>query len=303
MHSSGSILRTFCEKVRYYLDDPDLDAKYDNDYLVRLVLTPSMVDVQTRVNMMADNPIILRHTVTFSEQSEYYTIPPGMKEIWRLAKLTEDGRLEQETLPRNEFNWRGPGWRIEGNQLVIRPRPVGGSTTMDLWYVPSGDMEPHLSTDGQIDATDLIFTLGNTFSLGRLDRRPNAYAGMYLRMIHSGETHEDRVIDSHDEGAGTVTVRTAFDNQTDSVDRQYEIVPFLLEPMLEAISLRAAMKMGIGRKASQAHQAMMMMEYRSAIKTAYDITSGLMQRFGRFFDRHTIDNQEEMSGFRYGTRQ
>jgi hypothetical protein len=301
MHSSGSILRTFCEKVRMHLDDPDLDAKYDNDYLVRLVLTPCMVDVMTRINMMADNPVILRHTITFSDTVEYYTLPPSMKEVWRLAALNEDGRLTREVFPRNEFNWRGPAWKVEGNQLAIRPRPILNDT-YDLWYVPSGDIEPHLSTDGQLDADFDTLTLGSTLSLGRLDPRPHAYAGMYLRMIHSGETHEDRVIASHDESAGTVTVRTAFDNQTDSIDRQYEIVPFLMEPMLEAISLRAAMKLGVGRRASTSHQQLMQIEYRSAIKTAYDITSNLMQRYGKHYDRHTTDNREEMSGFRWGTR-
>lgn len=289
-----------------YLDDPDLDAKYDNDYLVRLILPPCMVDVLTRINMMADNPIVMRHTITMDADQEYYTLPPSMKEVWRMANVTTDGRVEREVLPRNEFNWRGPGWRIEGNQLSIRPRPMTEAATYDIWYVPSGDMEPHLADDGQLDATKKIFTLGTvdtaTGDLGRVDPRPNSYEGMYLRMIHDGETHEDRVIDLHDEDAGTVTVRTAFDNQTASVNRTYEIVPFLLEPLSEAIALRGAMKLGVGRRASGGHQQMMQMEYKSAIKTGYDITSNLMTRFGKFFDRHTIDNPEEMSGFRFGTR-
>jgi len=136
-----------------------------------------------------------------------------------------------------------------------------------------------------------------------VDARPNAYEGMYLRMIHDGEAHEDRVISTHDQVAGTVTVRSAFENQTDSVDRTYEIVPFLLEPLIEAISLRGAMKMGVGRRASTSHVQMMILEYKSAIKTGYDITSNLMARYGKFFNRHTVDNPEEMAGFRFGTRQ
>ena len=39
MHSTGSIIKTYCEKVRHYLDDPDLDAKYDDNYLVRFFMS------------------------------------------------------------------------------------------------------------------------------------------------------------------------------------------------------------------------------------------------------------------------
>ena len=69
-----------------------------------------------------------------------------------------------------------------------------------------------------------------------------------------------------------------------------EIVPFLLEPMIEAIAARMALKAGTGRKISKVHKEAITMEYRSAIKTAHDNLSSMQGRFGKFFDSETVDN-------------
>ena len=152
MHSSNSILRTYTEKVRQYLDSPDLDSKYDNDYLVRYILSPAMVDVQTRISMMGDNPIIVRHDITIVNDIEYYQLPPSIREVIRLTILDSDGHVIRDSLPRNEFNPHGPNWKLEGNLLAIRPRPSEGET-LSLWYTPSGDMQALLGTAGNLEAT------------------------------------------------------------------------------------------------------------------------------------------------------
>lgn len=306
MHTSGSILRTFTERLRAFLDEPDVDAKFDNDYMIRHFMSPAMQDVISRVAMMSDNPILLRHTVTTVKGQQYYLIPPTVKEVWRLAVYDADGNVTREALPGGEFNPRGPKWGLEGNMLSIRPFPTQGED-IDLLYVPSGEIAVHLATDGWLDADDKTFNLTTgTPTLGTIDRRPNAYAGSWLRLIDSAHPIEERIIESHDVVNGHVVARLAFSHapapdtstsvtsSSTSVQEllDYEIVPYLLEPMLEAVACRAAMKAGVGRKISQAHQRGLIMEYRSAIKTAHDNMSNLKVRFGKFFDRDTIDGRQ-----------
>ncbi len=306
MHSSGSILRTFVENVRQYVDDPDLDAKFNNNYLINYIMGPAMVDVIARINMMADNPILLRHTIQLVGTQEYYYLPPSIRDVWRMVITDLNGHVIREAIPRGEFNPRGPLWGIEGNLLFIRPRPLASSPSqsLDVWYTPNGEVSPHLSTDGQLNAgpspdEQTVLTLGSTISLGAVDRRPNAYAGMYLRMLSTvaGVSWEDRVLLSHDQPAGTVTLRIATDGQTPALSTQYEIVPFLLGSMLEAISCRSALKVGVARKLSGTHKQALLLEYRSAIKTAYDLTSGIMARHGKRFDGKTVDSPETFENY------
>ena len=306
MHSSGSILRTFVENIRQYVDDPDLDAKYTNQYLIDYVMGPSMVDVIQRINMMATNPVLLRHTITMTTNTEYYTLPPSIKDVWRMTILDLNGHVIREAIPRGEFNPRGPMWGIEGNLLFIRPRPIatGANDSLDIWYVPNGEISPVLGTAGQLNAgpdpvEQTVLTLGGTTTLGRIDRRPNAYAGMYLRMISTvaAVAHEERLIQTHDQQAATVTLRIATDFQTTALDTQYEIIPFLLGSMLEAISCRAALKIGVARKLSGTHKQALLLEYRSAIKTAYDNTSGMLARQGMRFDDKTVDEPETFENY------
>ena len=64
MHSTGSFLLTVIERVRAYLDEATLDAKFTNDYLTRHVICPEMVNVMSRLSNNADNPIRVRHQIS-----------------------------------------------------------------------------------------------------------------------------------------------------------------------------------------------------------------------------------------------
>ncbi len=293
MHSSGSVLRTVCEKTRFYIDDPDLDSKYDDDYLVAFVMPPVMEEVLSRVNMMADNPIRLRHNVDVVKGQETYILPPCVRQIYRYSVLDDQGHTIEEALPRGEFNPRGPGWAIEGNELTIRPFPQA-SRTVSISYIPSGEVHPvFASTGGGLAVDKKTFTFSATpgdVVRGAHDKRVNAYAGSFLRLLNgtNGEV-EERIISDHTVGTG-VTTRTVFDNQpTGDALRQYEVVPFLMETMMDAISLRMAMKAGVARKISQTHQLAIAVEYRAAIKTVYDNLANLQGRLPDMFDGDTVD--------------
>ena len=292
MHSTNSFLYTVLERIRGYLDDPDFDAKYDNDFLIRHIISPSMVDVWSRLNMNLDNPVVLRHMVEFEKNTEYYQLPPSVGEIWRVALRNEDGNVIDEVMPCNEFHPYGVGWAIEGNTLRFDPKQENASTgnSWHIYYVPSGDIMPHYSADGGTMQGDRkTFKLDTTPNLGSIDRRENAYAGQILRIIPETGMIEERVIATHDVDLGEVTTRLAFSTPL-SANVRYEIAPIGMQSLYEAISAASALKLGSYRKVTGSHYQMILQQYRSSIKSATDNLANLQLRTGKHYQKNTIDN-------------
>ena len=288
MHSTNSFLYTVLERIRGYLDDPDFDAKYDNDYLVRHIICPTMVDVWSRINMNLDNPVVLRHAISITTTAEYYILPPCISEIWRIARRDTDGDIVEEIMPRNEFNPDGLGWAIEGNVLRVDPK-ISKNNTFHIYYVPNGDIMPHYATAGTLGGDRKTFTLATSTTLGALDRRQSAYAGQTLRIIPSSGKIEERIIETHDVDTGEVVTRLPFEDTVNG-DVTYEIAPTGMQSLYEAIAAGAAVKLGAYRKITQAHAAMITQQYRSAIKTATDNLANLQMRTGKYWQKNTVDN-------------
>lgn len=288
MHSSGSIIKTYCEKVRHYLDDPDLDAKYDDNYLVRFFLSSAMTDVVSRVSMMSDAQIVMPLTLTVAAGTQYYRLPPMVRQVLRVGVIdTATGNFIEDFHPRSEFNVYGPGWSLEGNLISFKPFPTE-TKTYTILYVPSGDVAAHYvsSSSGTLNANG-TFTLPSSVTVGMLDKRENAYVGCYLRVFGSNVTDECTV-SAYNVSTRVCTLRTAAVNAAGSYS--YEVVPFLMEPMIDAISLSAAMRAGVGRKINQAHMQALMVSYRQAIKTAHDTLGNMNSRSGKRFTGGTVDN-------------
>ena len=146
--SSNSLLKTAIERIRGYLDDPDLEAKYSDDYIVRHIFQPAFASVTSRLNNSATNPVLKRLTFPLTKSQQYYQLPPCVGEVWRLAIVDESGVVTQEALPRGMYNYRGPNWQIEGNLLSFMPYPDADFSTMELWYCPSGDFQPVYGASG-----------------------------------------------------------------------------------------------------------------------------------------------------------
>lgn len=291
MHSSGSIIKTYLEKLRHYLDDPDLDAKYDNNYLVRFFLSSAMSDVIARVSMMADNQIMCLLNVSVVSGTTYYKLPPSIKQVLRIGiQDPATGWFIEDFKPRNEFSLFGPGWALEGNLLSFRPTPSQNQTYLVL-YVPSGDVQAHYGS-GILNANG-TFTMGSTPTIGSLDKRDNAYAGSYLR-IFGTNLIDELIITSHDPTNRVLQLRNPSANAAATYD--YEVVPFLMEPMTDAISLSAAMRAGVGRKISNAQLQALSFEYKQAIKTAHDTLGNMNARIGKRFTG-TVD---PVAGFTVG---
>jgi hypothetical protein len=286
MHSSGSIIKTYCEKVRHYLDDPDLDAKYDDNYLVRFFLPSAMTDVMSRVSQMSEAQILSSFDITVTPGTTHYRLPPAVAQVIRIGVVEAvTGLFVEDLRPRNQFNLHGPNWSIQGNAIVFQPA-IDSTRTFTVVFVPSGDVMCHYCSTltGSLNSNG-TFTMDTTPTLGSIDKRPNSYQGCYVRVF--GNVTDEVTIRNHDSTLQVLTPNIAFLNAAGLYS--YEVVPFLLEPMIDAVSISAAMRAGVGRKINQAHMQSLMLAYKQAIKTSHDTLANMNGRTGKYFASPTID--------------
>jgi hypothetical protein len=102
-----------------------------------------------------------------------------------------------------------------------------------------------------------------------------------------GNVTDEITIRNHDSTLQVLTPNIAFLNAAGLYS--YEVVPFLLEPMIDAVSISAAMRAGVGRKINQAHMQSLMLAYKQAIKTSHDTLANMNGRTGKYFASPTID--------------
>lgn len=299
MHSTGSFLYTVIERIRAMLDEPSMDAKFSNDFIVRHVISPSMVDVLARLSMTYDNPVVLRHSVSLVADEQYYQLPPSIGEVLRFAITDTNGRVINETLPTSMYNRHGAGWSLEGNLLSVSPTP-SGSSTADIFYSPNGDFLPHYTDGSTIDGTKDgtlnsdrdVLILATSPTLGSLETRENGYAGGVLRLWNSAETIlEERMISSYDVSSGTVTVRVPFTSDIEVSDGlKYEIAPQGIQSLYQAIALAGAMNIATSRNVADKQMKFLILQYRAAIKTIGDNLSYMQMRVPKHYEKNTVDN-------------
>jgi len=302
MDTSRSFIKTVLARIRGYLDDPDFDSKYTDQFLLQHVVMPSLVDVWSRCSLSADNPVLLDYNITFAENQECYTLPACVGEIHEIVQytgasgnLTSNGLPTDDIRPDHEQSRTGPGWMIEGNMLCFRPLPQnlssGGNTnlTWTVRYTTNGDMLPHYSSTnlGTLQTNKTEFIFASNPDLGLVDYRPNAYAGQFVRLL-SGSIHEERVIASYNPVSRTATLVRPF--TVNNGTYTYEVCPPQSQGMVEAIAIAAALKLGAWRKISQAQNQLLTQQYRSAIKTIGDNLANMNLRTGKGYAKDTRDN-------------
>jgi hypothetical protein len=314
MDTSRSFIKTVLARIRGYLDDPDFDSKYTDQFLLQHVVMPSLVDVWSRCSLSADNPVLLDYTITFVENQECYVLPPCVGEIHEVVQYTgatgnliSNGLPTDDIRPDHEQSRTGPGWMIEGNMLCFRPFPQNLSNagytnlTWIVRYTTNGDMLPHycssasMGTLNNVDKTK--FTFNATPDLGLVDYRPNAYAGQFIRLLSGASgsgigVTEERVIASYDPATRIATLTRPFTvGPTSSTSTYaYEVCPPQSQGMVEAIAVAAALKLGAWRKISQAQNQLLTQQYRSAIKTIGDNLANMNLRTGKGYAKDTRDN-------------
>lgn len=295
MHSSGSVWKTIVEKVRIAMNLSNLDGKYSDADLMSYYVGSAHADVMARIQMTSQIPVTADFTLTLAVGTEFYTLPPAIRRIIRIAKWDADGILENDAgPPLSEYSPFGPGWQVEGNTLRIRPFP----TTVETWtikYVPSGDTSYFYgdsgSTGASVSADGLTVTLSNTPSLGSIDRRTNSYAGSVVRLIGT-HSIEERVIasDALSSSTRTLTLRlplsATFQNTT---QQRYEIVPlYASEAFVNAITHAVCRELCPVLGVPGTRSAQYELNYRNAIKTIRDEMCNKIANGSESFDPRTI---------------
>ncbi len=292
MHASGSFIRTVLERIRFYTDDADGDAKYTNDYLVRHVIMPCTVEVITQLNLDADNPILATFSVVPESGVSNYLLPPDIQMVLQISKRDSNGNLLWDAYPRGTLNPSGPGFYFDGNTLVLKPLPIS-TDSFDITYIPAGGANMVLCDTGTTfartgsgsTAVDTV-TLPASPTYGTVDHRPNAYVGSIVRVLASS-LWEERVCTAYNYATRTLTVRTPF-TTTPSSNTSVEVCPcWCIQPLWEAVSLSGAMKFGTAKNLSGPKMAALRIQYSKAMKAIGDISSNIQAITGKYFDRNT----------------
>ncbi len=305
MDSSGSLLKTVIERVRGFLDDPDLEAKYSDDYILRHTVRPAFASVMSRVNNSSTGLVMQRLSMPLTYNVADYQLPPCIGEVWRICYMDESGRVLQESIPRGLYNLRGPNWKIEGNVLSFLPYPNADYASMELWYIHSGDYSPaYNSTTGanfflNTDKKSGTITISSAATVGEWDKRPSAYVGQMMRLLPSASTSpiEERIITSWTPTAAgsavwNFTLRQPFTYATGNANLPaFEIAPEGHENLYEAVAAASALKLASYRKLSGEHFGMIQAAYRDSMKTLMDHYSNLQMRMPKAWEKDTVDNQ------------
>lgn len=291
MHSTHSVILTVLELVRGYLDLPD--DKYDDDYIVRNILPNALEIVWNGISNTTQLPILSTYEIDVVTTQNHYLLPANIAEVWGLVQYNSAGETIRDWQPRNHFNPKGPGWRIEGNHLTFQPNPVQSQTWV-LEYAPGADWYIHRGTGGTVTGAK-AFTLG-TVAQGTRDPRDQGLAGASLRILKKGDdsvtTVEEHAIATYDASAGTLTTRTEFQDYTTSDSVHYEIVPpgMATTALTAAWGVRAAMILGAMANVGQRQRNTLAEEYRSAIKVVRDRVGHFNQRVPKHIDKNTVDH-------------
>lgn len=305
MDSTGSLLKTVIERVRGFLDDPDLEAKYSDDYIVRHIVSPAFATVMSRINNSSTGIVMKRLSMPVTYNVPDYQLPPCIGEVWRLCVMDETGRVLFEAIPRGLYNLRGPNWKIEGNILSFLPFPNANYAELELWYIHSGDYKPFYSTGGAAaslsadangDKTIVTIDVSSVASVGEVDRRPSAYVGQMLRVLPTSSSGviEERVISSWEYVSSTtwrLTLRKGLSSTAIGNMPAFEIANEGSENMFEAVAAAGALKLATYRKLSGEHFGMIQAAYRDSMKTVMDHYSNLQMRMPKSWEKDTVDNQ------------
>lgn len=314
MHPSGSFIDTVLERARALAEEPTADSQYDDNFLVRQVVGPEFSNVMGLVSLGAENPFVMRLQVDVRAGTQYYELPPAVRQVWRLARRIDGDKLVSDFFPRGWAHPLGMGWNLEGRMLSFDPVPTRDETWY-VWYIPSVDFTLHKGT-GTVQESSANpplwprrtrIKLAASPSVGVLDRRNNAYVGAVLRIIQPGITWQERLIVAHDASAGklTVDVRIPFEEANwpghgGSVN--YEIAPVGWQALWDAVAIRTAIRIGTMRNQSEKKLALLEGQFARSIKAIRDQLGNFQGRRGKGFDPNTPDNPDYIDiGHVWGT--
>lgn len=293
MNPNGSVLTTILDRLRHGTENPD--AQDSDAMLLSNYVCPSIVDVLARLNLSSQARIVLSHQFTFDEDEAQYLLPPSIQEVIRVVITDEEDNIVGEIVPHEPSNVMGGIWRLEGPPGAMLLTFDGASvstSTFHVLYIPNGDSIPHKG-DGTLSTSSGVstFQLDATPTLGFLDRRPNALAGMLLRLLPAAPAAiEVAQIEASYLSGGQWHVRTRLPMGATPGSFPYEIVPNGMQSFMDAVTWHAAVKLSPARRLSNSTVVGLERNYRQAMKTLGDNLAHAQTRRTRYIERRTADN-------------
>jgi hypothetical protein len=300
MSSLGFLTRTI-SRVRRFTDEPSTNAKYSDSDIIDIKQS-SWGDVLEELNRVNAAPIVVRHNMTFSDDNvNVYVLPPNIGTILRLAKMSSvTGLPEWVVTPRSRWNPSGPGLLIEGNTLRLEPFWVGSSDTLQMDYVPNGDLELHegsiassaFTNDSTTQTCSIV--LSDSPTQGSLDTRPNAYAGSIFRIISatSNNYQQERIIKSYDTITRTAVVQPAFEaTLLPGGTVTYEIAPLMNRSMDIVVALDVSAII-LGLEGDNNRASSVQLQYARKMRTLRLNRSNIEAIVGQRFQHDTVANSD-----------
>lgn len=280
-------------RIRLYTDEPTDRAKYSAVDLWPII-RGQLRQVYRDIARIGDSPLIVRYDISVVAATKEYWLPGNVGSVLRLGKVdSQTNDICDVMFPRGRYNFRGPGYTLEGN--VIRFEPDYNVTeTLRVEYVPNGDTMIHLGTCAAADGSLTQLKVSSSPSEGYFDGRPNAYLGSVLRILSvSGSTPtvptgylsfpvQERNVTGFDVATNKVTVKPDFDFNLSSLASgtyTYELVPYYGDELVQAVAIGVSRQLHMIAKRADAAQAMTAL-YRDEMRSLRDDIAHREERRG-----------------------
>lgn len=278
--------------VRDYTNEASISAKWTDAKIIKqlelafTILTPQIMFASSQPNSV-------RASLTTVANTNSYILPPHFGEILQIAVMTSDNRVQSSLRPRSFRNPGGPGLYLNGRVLTFRPNWTS-SETLEVWYIPNGEIKLAEGTLGAGAQTTSALTL-TAATTGTLDTRASAYAGYMVSItdISGSNAVEERMVTASSFSAGTttLTIDPVFTFTPAAASDLYELRPFWSESIRMTVALQASLQIVRAEGMSQREQALLR-SYVQALGASRSIASNAEGIVGDYFRFDTIDNPD-----------
>jgi hypothetical protein len=292
---ADSVLVRCIELVRKWSDEPKLNSKYTDAYIIERAENAFALVLGEKRRREQD-PIVATVEVTISAGTYTYQLPACMGPAVAVYSTDANDQWGYKLFysrygSNNSF---GKGVWIEGHTLHVQQGYNFNSQTLKVEFWPNGCARLHCGSC-TLDADGDAATLGATPYLGTLDRSVNAYAGSIFRVIKvTGSTVVGNVIQEVPITAFNAVTRVATLQQaldpiptTDDGSIFYEIAPQIPIPLDSVLGMRVAWEINAIEQPKKAAGCLAMYNsnmrhvrldaYMSQVMSAGDPNAGTME--------------------------
>ena len=283
-------------KIRDRTNIASVNAKW-TPTKIRGLLEEAFADIIPELFRNSNGPNSVRWSLTITGGTSTYARPPHVGEILQIARVDNNDNVLWRLRPRSRLNPIGPGVVFDGPVIKFSPIWRGGGTTLQVWYIPNGEIS---LAEGVLSGTHTTTSVEVTAAAtGSLDYRENAYAGYVIQMGDANVTNvtEDRMVtaSSWDGTNMTFTIEPALTFTPVDTDT-FEIRPLLGAKLTRVVILHAAADI-LAYEGRADREAGVRRQLRETMRQLRLSASQLDQIVGTHFRSDTIDADMPSGGF------